>query len=279
MADHLDAFALEQRRRGLNTKTIKNRLRRVERLEAFIGHSALEATEDEVQAFLDDQAVCARSRSTYLSHLASFYRFARRHYGTPDPTLDIHRPRVPRLLPRPIAEDDLEHALNVAKPQMRAWLALGAYEGLRCMEIAGLSREDVRDREPLPLLFVSGKGGNERLLPLNPFVLSVLRVYGMPRRGRLFSTRFGNAYSGGTVSKEISRFLHNEGIDATAHQLRHYFATTVYQRTHDLRLVQELLGHRDPKTTTIYAAFDPQQAAAVVGMLGPGTLRPVRTAP
>ena len=276
MAEHLSAFVVEQRRRGLTRKTIDNRRRRVERLEAFTDKSALEATEEDVQQFLDAHTICARSRSTYLAHLAAFYRFARHVYGTPDPTLDIVRPRVPRLIPRPIADEDLEHALMVAKPQMRAWLALGAFQGLRCIEIANLSREAVRDHEHPPMLFVlNGKGGNQRVLPLNRYVESTLRVLGLPRRGRLFSTRFGNPYTGDSVSKEVSRFLHSIGIDATAHQLRHRFATTVYQQTSDLRLTQELLGHADPKTTTIYAAFDPKKAAAVVRDLGPAALRPL----
>jgi hypothetical protein len=57
MADYLTAFVVDQRRRGLTRKTINNRVRRVERLESFIKKSALEATEEDVQQFLDAHTI------------------------------------------------------------------------------------------------------------------------------------------------------------------------------------------------------------------------------
>ncbi len=53
----------------------------------------------------------------------------------------------------------------------------------------------------------------------------------------------------------------DHGIPATAHQLRHWFATEVYRRTSDLRLVQELLGHSDISTTALYVKLSPSPAS------------------
>ena len=57
------------------------------------------------------------------------------------------------------------------------------------------------------------------------------------------------------------------GVSATAHQLRHWFATNLYQKTRDLRLTQEMMGHADPSTTAIYTAFDLRDATDAVQSL------------
>jgi integrase/recombinase XerC len=56
-------------------------------------------------------------------------------------------------------------------------------------------------------------------------------------------------------------------MDCSAHQLRHRFGTRVYQASHDIRLTQAMLGHSDPKTTAIYAAFSPTSAVEIVTAL------------
>jgi site-specific recombinase XerD len=257
-------FALDQRRRGLSEKTIEYRLRVLRGFADWLGKSPLEADDEDVQRFLDTCDVNLRSRCTYLAALAAFFRFARRQYGINDPTLDIVRPKLPRYLPRPIADADLEHAFAVAKPKMRAWLALMAFGGLRCLEVARLTREDVRDKADPPMLIVFGKGNKERAVPLNVHVERALRLHGMPRTGPLFFTRYGKQVSPETVSHEVARFFKNEGIGATAHQLRHWFATQVYASTRDLRLTQELLGHASTQTTSVYTSVDTITAAGIV---------------
>lgn len=58
---------------------------------------------------------------------------------------------------------------------------------------------------------------------------------------------------------------------ATAHQLRHWFGTECYRACHDLRLVQEMMGHSSPTTTAIYTKLDMSEAAPVVTALTVGT--------
>ena len=58
------------------------------------------------------------------------------------------------------------------------------------------------------------------------------------------------------------------GIQASAHQLRHWFATEVYEKSgNDLRLTQELLGHASPATTAIYTKWSQAKAMEVVAQL------------
>jgi site-specific recombinase XerD len=69
------------------------------------------------------------------------------------------------------------------------------------------------------------------------------------------------------MSATIGRYLRDLGIDATAHQLRHWFATNVYAAGHDIRVTQELLGHSNPSTTSRYVAFSAVAAEAAVKSL------------
>jgi site-specific recombinase XerD len=57
------------------------------------------------------------------------------------------------------------------------------------------------------------------------------------------------------------------GVAATAHQLRHWFATQAYRGSRDLRVVQELLGHASPTTTAIYTAFSRTESVRAVSAL------------
>lgn len=264
MADYTRDFSLDQRRRGLSEKTINYRLRVLRTFTEWLGKPPLQADDEDIQRFLDSCDVNMRSRCTYLASLAAFYRFARQRYGIDDPTLDIVRPKLPRYLPRPISDVDLEHALAVAPPRMRAWLCLGAFQGLRCMEMASLTRESVRDRDDPPMLVVLGKGNKERVVPLNIHAERALRLYGLPQTGPVFIDRWGKQISPEAVSREIARFFRAENIPATAHQLRHRFGSQVYAATRDIRLTQELLGHASPQTTAVYTAVNPADAAGLV---------------
>ena len=57
------------------------------------------------------------------------------------------------------------------------------------------------------------------------------------------------------------------GINATAHQLRHWFASEVHGACHDIRVTQELLGHSDPSTPAGYISYSAIDAAAAGGSL------------
>lgn len=269
---HVEAFVLDQRRRHLAPKTIDYRNQRLVDLATFVHpRSVTEATPSDIEAWLDTYKIGVRSRHTYLSVVRSFFDYLERsQVVTSNPARSIPLPRLRRLMPRPIADEDLRTAIGGASPRMKAWLSLAAYQGMRCKEIAGLRVEDLLvDHDPPLLLVSAGKGGHERILPLNPLALRALRSYGLPSSGFVFLNRFGREHSPESVSREIRRYMAACGIEATAHQLRHWFATTVYAKSGgDLRLTQEMLGHVSPQTTAIYAAYSPAGAATAVQALG-----------
>lgn len=264
----LAAFNGDQRRRGLRPATITTRRRILVSLEQAVP-SLEEATSEQIEAWLDGRNLSPRSRYTYLAACASFYEFlVRRGVRDDDPTADILRPRLNRLIPRPASPDDVAFAIASATPMMAAWLSLAAFQGLRCFEIAQVRVEDLLlDRDPPLLVIPDGKGGRQDILTLNEQAELALRAYGLPRTGYLFLTRDGNPYKAASVSRYIGKYLRSVGVDATAHRLRHLFITSVWTATKDLRVTQEMARHSDPRTTSGYAAYDSETASRVVRTL------------
>lgn len=260
IAQHLD----HMRRRNLAESTIAIRRRRLERFNAAA--SLLEAEPADVERFLDGLELSPKSTYDMLSHLSSFYRWAIDHgHASSDPTAQVPRPRLRRNLPRPIATGDLHLALELAGPMMRSWLSLAAFAGFRCVEIARLEVGDLLFDDAL--LRVSGKGDRERLVPMHSEVARSLRATPIPKRGRVFRRPRGGGFPAAQVSREISLYLDDVGVAATAHQLRHWFGTHVYRTSRDLRVTQELLGHASPTTTAIYADWSREEGRRAVDEL------------
>jgi integrase/recombinase XerC len=278
-AELLRLYRTHERRKGDLPSSIEAREARLKAFARWIEpRELLGATRQDVERFLDKRRtkagreITSRTRYCWIAHLHGFFAWALdEELVADDPTRRVVRPKQRRTLPRPIRDDDLVMAIRSARPAMRAMLSLAAFAGLRAGEIAGIERDDVLEAKGL-IRVRHGKGDKERIVPLHPDVLEALRVLPMPKSGALFLRARGGRYSPNWLSACCSRYLHEMGIDASAHQLRHWFATEVYATTHDIRVTQELLGHSSPTTTAGYIAYSHVDAAAAVGALRLGPL-------
>lgn len=273
MADRsidLREYQLEMDRRSLRQGSIDKRLSVLVRCEIAVGHPLVEATTDELRKWLDGRTLNAKTRYSYISHLASFWRWAlAEERATKNPTLRLTRPKLRRSLPRPISTEDLRVLIDQAPTAtIRAMITLAGYAGLRCMEIAGLDAGDVMEHGTPPALIVAhGKGDRPRVVPISSPIISALRSHGVPPYGPVFRDELGDALPPWKVSHILRDHMHACGVTGSAHQLRHAFGTEVYRRSHDLRLTQELMGHSSPATTAGYTAWAQDHAASVVDTL------------
>lgn len=265
--------------RGLADNTITVRIDLLERLHAYIGIPLRDAEPGHLLRF-ERAAIAGRApetRRAYCCHIRAFYRWAQTNrIVTDDPSTMLTLPVVPRHLPRPIEEDDLVLALAAARPKMAAILTLAAYAGLRCVEIAGLDWSDLR-REQDGTVFIHvrhGKGRKERAVEVGQVVLRALHGYGVRRRGPMFYGEDGRPIDARSISASGNRFLARHGVEATMHQLRHRYGTVAYELSHDLRLVQELLGHASPTTTAGYTRTSAVAASRMVAAMDALTLTP-----
>lgn len=144
--------------------------------------------------------------------------------------------------------------------------------GLRRAEIARLRFADISETE----IYVIGKGGHHRRVPLHPHLRTEVRA-AASRRARHLETHAPPAEDWLLPNPAGDAHLTEHHLGAlvsrllppgwTLHTLRHRFATAAYAATRDLRAVQDLLGHARPETTARYAAVpDGALLAAVHGI-------------
>lgn len=146
-------------------------------------------------------------------------------------------------------------------------------EGMRNVEIHRMNREDI-DTE-IGSIFVHGKGHDRRIFPC-PETMSFLHHYlshypPEPKKDGPFTPMFlsdSHKNLWGRLSRNGIRFIMNQALVETGfkrpglscHVFRHSAGTNLYAATKDLRLVQDTLGHRDPKTTARYAHLQERMA-------------------
>jgi integrase len=269
------------RLRDLSPGTIDARCRALRRLSASacLPVPLLDADPAMLAAWRESLAVSPSTVVGYVSHVRQFYAWAvDEDLIVRNPAARIPVPRLGRRLPRPIGEAELFAVVELAPRRIRPWLVLAAWAGLRAQEIAWLRRECVLDTLRRPVLVIAAdaaKGPSERIVPMSPFVLGELRPH-LPAAGWVFPRHDGGPGPNAPhlVSHLANEFLHECGVTATLHQLRHRFGTQAYEARRDLRAVQELMGHATPQTTAGYAAYSQPSAIDAVNALpvpgGPG---------
>jgi integrase/recombinase XerC len=261
--DHLRLLGLSER------STIYPRRRVLIRLAAALPVPLLDATPEMLLGWRAGLTAGGDTIRGYVTHVKGFYRWAAEAGHREDnPAAAIPVPKVTRRLPRPVGEDDLMRALAAAVPRIRIWLALAAWAGLRAKEIALLRRDSIRDTTSPPVLIIAHdatKGSRERVVPISPFLLGELHDAGLPLSGYAFRRLRGPGPNRPSrISQACNQHLHDCGVPATLHQLRHRFLTEAYRATKDIRLVQELAGHASPQTTAGYIDVDQDGAVAAV---------------
>ena len=127
------------------------------------------------------------------------------------------------------------------------------YAGLRLDESRNLSWRDIDfDREIIHLK--TTKGDKERRVFLHKRLIETLESIGIKESGWIFLSQRGSKYNKRTIQQIVKNASRKVGIkkNITPHTLRHSFATHLLESGADIRYIQQLLGHKDLKTTQIY---------------------------
>jgi integrase len=274
MSDLIDPHIRFLRAAGRATDTIEDRGLILRRLDRELPKGLEKANTDELTDWLGTEGWSPKTRETYWYHLADFFKWAvRKGRGQRldfNPAEDIPRPRVPRGLPHPATDDQVQRALaELRRPALRAIiLAVGA--GLRAGEIATAQREHVTQQR----IRITGKGGKIRYVPLTADVWAEL-CDAPP--GPLVPDRNGNTRDGHWLSLIANQALARRAITATLHDFRHSYATRLRRAGVDTLAISKLLGHSSVGTTQIYVQVDDldlEQAVALLPSLY-GEHRPV----
>ncbi|QQE10128.1 site-specific tyrosine recombinase XerD [Planctomycetota bacterium] len=233
---------------------------------------SLERIAEHIQWLHKSQKLIDSSVARHVATIRVFTRFLTvRGYVENDPAEKIVQPKVWRRLPNVLSQEQVEALLNAPDRSdplgLRdvALLELLYASGLRASEIANLKERDIH--WDMGAARVLGKGNKERVVPIGDAAMRALGEYINNARPRLlenrkhqrhvFLSRTGQPITRIVVWQIIKRQAKTAGLsDVHPHTLRHSFATHLLVGGADLRVVQELLGHSDIKTTELYTHID-----------------------
>jgi len=279
--------------RRLSALTCKNYRRDLEALAAFLDKGGVAAWADvdgeHVRAF---SAACfrkglsPRSIQRRLSAARTFFRFLIREKAVArNPVTSITSPKSKKRLPGNLDADRMARLLDIPGDgalvdRDRAVLELLYSSGLRLAELVDLDVGDVDMQDAT--VRVTGKGNKDRIVPVGRQALAALRQWAITRADladagepALFVSNRGGRISPRSVQARVKHWAKRQGIDANVypHLFRHSFATHVLESSHDLRGVQELLGHANISTTQIYTHLDFQHLAQIYDQTHPRARR------
>ena len=173
--------------------------------------------------------------------------------------MDIPRPKKPSILPKAISTHDIKKMLKTIENKKHLLLLKMCYGmGLRVSELVHLKVTDI-DSNRMQVLICAGKGKKDRYAVLPESVLEELRAYYKEYRPKtyLFEGQSGAQYSVRSVQQVFKNAMKKANINKKVgvHSLRHSYATHLIEQGTDIRFVQDLLGHKDIKTTMIYTGL------------------------
>ena len=228
------------------------------------------------------RGLSAATQSRRRSAIRQFYRFLLLEgWRADDPSQKLDAPAKGRALPKVLDRHEVTRLIEAANAhdqasgaRLLALIELAYASGLRVSELLALKVEALR-RDPAYLI-VRGKGGKERLVPLNESarfsVRSWLSLRDQDPRNAASTWLFpSRGASGHLTPRRFAQLLDQSAIDAgidparvSPHVLRHAFATHLLEGGADLRVVQTLLGHADISTTQIYTHVTSDHLSEVV---------------
>jgi integrase/recombinase XerD len=226
----------------------------------------------------------ARTVARAASALRSFFKFlVLEGIVKESPARGLTLPRMTKRLPKVLSVGQVEHLLDACPTddavgiRDRALFETMYSCGLRVSEATGLSLGMISLAQGY--VRVIGKGSKERMVPLGERACVAIEDYlvrarpkllkGM-RTDALFLSRRGRRLSRPMLWKAFRALCIRVGItEAHPHTLRHSFATHLLQGGADLRSIQELLGHENIETTTLYTHVDPERLQKLHGRFHP----------
>ncbi|MGC9954439.1 MAG: site-specific tyrosine recombinase XerD [Rhizomicrobium sp.] len=293
----LDMMSAE---RGASVNTLSAYRRDLLDFHGFLasrGADAKRAAREDVKRYLaglSASGIAGSSQARRLSALRQFFGFLYAEGIRPDdPTTAVDSPKRGRILPKVLTREDMALLIEAAEKRaakseegarLLCIVEMLYGSGLRVSELATLPLVAVRGRDGV--LLVKGKGGKERLAPLNPRARQaiadylVVREVFLPRGERrrlaekfLFPSRSAECHlTRRRLHQMLKALALQTGLDPdklSPHVLRHAFATHLVEGGADLRSVQTMLGHADIATTQIYTHVAKDRLAATMASAHP----------
>lgn len=251
---NLDHWATWQRAQSLSERTIKDRRDVLTYLAAHTSTPLLKISPEHIIDYLSRPTLSPASKASYHASIRAFYKWACQTGRLADNPCDkTPTPKRPKGVPRPVETAHISALLaTVNRKRTRAMIILAAYAGMRVHEIAKFHGQDI-DRISHAIT-ITGKGGKTALIPAHQAIMELAeqfptRDYWFPAYGT--QTTAPHIHST-QVSRAIGNAMKRAGFTGKAHQLRHWYASTLLDEGVDVRVVKEMMRHESLATTEIY---------------------------
>lgn len=264
--DVLAQWRAWQEAAGLSDRTIAERDQTMTKLFEHSGADALGLTPAQIIAFCGRRELKPSSKATYHATIRAFCRWLiDTEQRADDPTRKTPTPKRPKSVPRPVLAPQLGRILGaVNRKRTRLMVLLAATAGLRVHEIAKLHADDIalfqEDGRWEGNMTVIGKGGQLAVIPMHDDLVACYRAHFGDVTGYLFpayEAQSGAEHVGAdAVRAAITRVMHKAGVNATPHQLRHWYGSELVKEDVQMRVVQGLMRHESLESTAIYTYTD-----------------------
>lgn len=239
--------------RGLSPRTIRLRQYHLRYLAARADDDPMQLSCDGLRRLFAAHDWSPEYRKSIRASVRSFCA----HHRICDNGDCLPAVRVIHPRPRPVSDALWRQLAAVDNTRTLLMLRLAAEAGLRRGEVAALRTDDLMFDHDGWSLIVRGKGDKQRVVPINDGLAYVLQCC---PGGFVFPNRCGGHLSAEHVGKTVNRLM---PPGCSMHKLRHRYASRGYAATHDLRAVQEALGHSSVATTQRYIAVSSRDVRAV----------------
>ena len=264
----ISRFAGDLRMANRAAGTIQSYVSSARRFEEFLGIELADASQESVRRWVDHLRSQAIGASRLGQHYAALKFLFARTLGQPDKVAWITIPKAKAHLPSILGRPEIQRLLDgFTTAKYRMFFTLIYATGLRITEASLLETRDIDSMQKV-IHVRNGKGGKERMVPMDGKLYRLLRTYykhEQPPKPWMFASKSGNPICPETARRALLCAAAASGIGKVVgpHQLRHAFATHLLENGEDLRRIQVVLGHGSIRSTQIYTQVSPSQIAAI----------------
>lgn len=265
---YLDTIQFEKK---LSKNTLLSYQNDLEEFEKSAKKNLLSLKKEEILFFLeelDKQGKSSKTKAHYFTVIQSFYSYClEENLISSNPCENLHSPKIPKTIPKYLTYEEVDSLLNmplntIYDYRTKAMLELLYATGMRISELLSLRHSNINFESET--ILVEGKGGKERIVPINETAKYYLSLYLKEYRPslikhhkdyeELFLNNRGTPITRQGLYKLLKQLAQRNHIEKelSPHILRHSFATHLLNNGADLRVIQELLGHSNISTTEIY---------------------------
>lgn len=263
---------------GRSENTVKSYCYEIKAFAEWAGKSPCLITRADAENYISELAekgLAATSRAKRITVLKLFFDYLEEEeYISENPLSRIRKPKIPQKKVKAMSREEMLSVIQVAKNSKRnnsfrnyTMIALLFSTGIRRDELVNIKLDDVNLSENSLLVRV-GKGNKQRMVYFNNEAKALLSEYIASHRKLskyaenseyLFVSNDSEKLGRSTVNVIVNALFEEAGIKDKGfvlHSTRKYFATGVYDATHDIVVVQNLLGHASPETTMKYIGIE-----------------------